>query len=92
MKTITIRDLRLRWPETEQALEVEREMIITRDGRPVAKLVRVVQEEKKRRRWDPEEHRRWQEKVSHGRVADWVDKALTRSRADCWPLIPPKDG
>jgi len=44
VKTITIRDLRLRWPETEQALKVEREMIITRDGRPIAKLVRVVQE------------------------------------------------
>ena len=91
MKTITIRDLRLRWPQTEQALEVEREMIVTRDGRPVAKLVRIVPEQKKRRRWDPEEHRRWQRKVNQGNVARWVDKTLTQSRGDRWPLNPAKN-
>ena len=42
MKTITIRDLRQRWPEAEAALEVEDEILITRDSKPVAKLVRVL--------------------------------------------------
>ena len=55
-KTITIRDLRRRWPETEKTLQVENELIITRDGRPVAKLVRVAEEKAKRKRWNPEEH------------------------------------
>ncbi len=36
MKTITIRDLRQRWPVAEAALEVEDEIIIARDSKPVA--------------------------------------------------------
>ena len=44
MKTITIRDLRQRWPEAEAALQVEDEILITRDSKPVAKLVPVEQE------------------------------------------------
>src|SRR6267378_3843738 len=35
MKTITIRDLRQRWPEAEAALQIEEEIIITRDSKPV---------------------------------------------------------
>jgi antitoxin (DNA-binding transcriptional repressor) of toxin-antitoxin stability system len=42
MKTITIRDLRQRWPEAEAALQVEDEIRITRDSKSVAKLVRVA--------------------------------------------------
>ena len=41
MKTITIRDLRRRWPAAEAALKVEEEILITRDSKPVAKLVPV---------------------------------------------------
>jgi antitoxin (DNA-binding transcriptional repressor) of toxin-antitoxin stability system len=55
MKTVTIRDLRQRWPETERALQVEGEIVITRDSKPVAKLVRYI-EPKKRKRFDPEAH------------------------------------
>ena len=39
MKPITIRDLLQRWPEAEAALQVEDEILITRDSKPVAKLV-----------------------------------------------------
>jgi antitoxin (DNA-binding transcriptional repressor) of toxin-antitoxin stability system len=42
MKTITIRDLRQRWSAAEAALQVEDEILITRDSMPVAKLVRVA--------------------------------------------------
>src|SRR6266542_2722348 len=66
MKTMTIRDLRQRWPEAEKALEVESEIIITRDSKPNAKLVRFVPEQDQRPRWDLEEHRQWQEKVFGG--------------------------
>ncbi len=89
MKTITIRDLRQRWPEAEKSLEVEDEIIITRDSKPVAKLVRIVPEQKKRPRWDPEEHRKWQEKVFGKKVFHWVDKALAESREDR-PLLAKK--
>lgn len=52
MKTITIRDLRQRWPETEAALQVEDEILITRDSKPVVKLVRFALPKTKRRRWN----------------------------------------
>jgi antitoxin (DNA-binding transcriptional repressor) of toxin-antitoxin stability system len=40
MKTISVRDLRQRWPQAEAALATERVLIVTRDGKPVAKLIR----------------------------------------------------
>jgi hypothetical protein len=35
---MTVHDLGLPWPETEKALATDKEIIITRDGVPVAKL------------------------------------------------------
>jgi antitoxin (DNA-binding transcriptional repressor) of toxin-antitoxin stability system len=81
MKTITIRDLRQRWPEAEAALQCEEEILITRDSKPVAKLVRVTAEGSKRSRWNSEEHARWQRKVSGGRLSR-TDAALEVARAD----------
>ena len=81
MKTITIRDLRQRWPETEAALKIENEILITRDSKPVAKLVRVSTATTRRPRWNPEEHARWQKRVSRGKVAH-SDAALAQGRAD----------
>jgi len=81
VKTITIRDLRQRWPEAEAALEVEEEILITRDSRPVAKLVRISSTAGQRPRWNPEEHARWQQKVSGGKLSS-SDAALAESRAE----------
>ena len=81
MKTITICDLRQRWPEAEAALKEEDEIIITRDSKPVAKLVRVSTAAESRRRWNVEEHARWQRKVSGGKVSR-SDAALAAERAD----------
>ncbi len=81
MKTITIRDLRQRWPAVEAALKVEGEIIITRDSKPVAKLVRVLTAASQRPRWDVEEHARWQKKVSGGKRSR-SEVALGKSRAD----------
>ena len=81
MKTLTIRDLRQRWPEAEAALQIENEILITRDSKPVAKLVRITEEKPKRKRWDPEEHARWQRKVSGGKLSR-SDTALAAGRAD----------
>lgn len=41
MKTITVRDVRQRWPEAERSLAEEGEIVITRDGKPVARLLPV---------------------------------------------------
>ena len=82
MKTITIRDLRQRWPEAEAALKVEDEILITRDSKPVAKLVRLIPAKTKRRRWDPEDHRKWIKKVYGNRVFPSIDGELAAARAD----------
>ena len=81
MKTITIRDLRQRWPEAEAALKVEDEILITRDSKPVAKLVRVSAAPGKRPRWDMKEHARWQKRVCNGKMSR-SDAALAQDRAD----------
>ena len=82
MRTITIRDLRQRWPEAEAALQVEDEIIVTRDSKPVAKLVRVTPAEAKRPRWTPEEHRKWIKKVFGKNVFPSSDEPLGAARAD----------
>ena len=81
MKTITIRDLRQRWPEAEAALQVEDEILITRDSKPVAKLVRIAAEARQRPRWNAQEHARWQRRISGGKVLQ-SKEALAESRAD----------
>jgi antitoxin (DNA-binding transcriptional repressor) of toxin-antitoxin stability system len=81
VKTITIRDLRQRWPEAEAALEVEDEILITRDSKPVAKLVPIAAEAPRRPRWNVDEHAHWQKKVSGGKMSR-SDAALAASRAD----------
>ena len=63
MKTITIRDLRQHWPDAEKALATEPEILITRDGKPVARLLPIVEEETPRKRFDPEELKRWREEL-----------------------------
>ncbi len=80
MKTVTVRDLRQRWPEAEKALQIEPEILITRDSKPVAKLVRYVEPDKPRKRFDPVAHGKWQRKISGGRVTRWVDEALLKER------------
>jgi antitoxin (DNA-binding transcriptional repressor) of toxin-antitoxin stability system len=80
MKTVTIRDLRQRWPETEKALQVESEIIITRDSKPVARLVRYVESALTRKRFDPVAHGAWQRKMSGGKVTRWVDEGLLKER------------
>ncbi len=79
---MTIRDLRQRWPEAEAALQVEDEIIITRDSKPVARLVRIVESGAKRTRWSPEEHRKWIRKVFGKKVFPSSDESLTAARTD----------
>ena len=83
MKTITIREVRQRWPAAERLLQSEGEVMITRDGRPIARLIRLAEDRANRRRFSPTEHRRWQRQVFGPRTTlRWVDKALASSRSD----------
>ena len=80
MKTMTIRDLRQRWPQAEAILEREGEILITRDAKPVARLVRIVEPRKVRKRFDPATHAAWQRRAGGGRTVRWVDEFLARDR------------
>jgi antitoxin (DNA-binding transcriptional repressor) of toxin-antitoxin stability system len=83
MKTITVRDLRQRWPQAEALLQTEHEVVITRDGQAVAKLVRIIPTKTRRPRFDPAEHATWQARVfGKGKLIPWVDQALAHARAD----------
>ena len=82
MKTISVRDLRQRWPEAEARLQIEKEIVITRDARPVAKLVRIDERSKPRKRFDPVTHARWQRRIAGGKVSRWVDRAVREARED----------
>jgi antitoxin (DNA-binding transcriptional repressor) of toxin-antitoxin stability system len=82
MKTITIRDLRQRWPEAEAALKIEDEILITRDSKPVAKLVRLAEPESRRKHWNLEAHRRWIKKVFGNKTFPGSDEQLAAARAD----------
>jgi antitoxin (DNA-binding transcriptional repressor) of toxin-antitoxin stability system len=80
VKTISIRDLRSRWSAIEKALGLEHELVITRDGHPVAKLVRVAPQQLKRKRWEAGLHKKWLDRVWRQRKVSLVAKYKTGSR------------
>jgi antitoxin (DNA-binding transcriptional repressor) of toxin-antitoxin stability system len=80
--TLTIRDLRQRWPQAEKALETEDEILITRDGKPVAKLTRVSEAPKRRPRFDPAKHIQEINKILRGKRLPSSEASLARDRAD----------
>jgi antitoxin (DNA-binding transcriptional repressor) of toxin-antitoxin stability system len=77
---MSVRDLRQRWPRAEEILRTEREIVITRDGKPVAKLIRVREPRSRRKRFDARRHAAWQATLGRGRTVHWVDEFLTRDR------------
>ena len=82
MKSITIRDLRQRWPEAEAALQAENEILITRDSLPVAKLVRISPSLIKRPRWNPQSHANRIKKILGNEAFPTLDPLLAADRAD----------
>lgn len=84
MRTMTVRDIRLKWPEAERQLKAQGEIIVTRDSKPVARLLPFVPaRERKRKRFDPKAHMRWLAKFWAGKAAQpSVDELLARDRAD----------
>jgi len=68
---MTVRDIRQRWPEAERSLATEGEIVITRDGKPVARLLPMEEVAgPERKRFDPEEHRRWMKEMWGDEIFD----------------------
>jgi antitoxin (DNA-binding transcriptional repressor) of toxin-antitoxin stability system len=82
MKTISVRDLRQKWPEAERALKIESEIVITRDGKPVARLTPYENRSKKRGRFDPAKHGDWQRRQMAGEAVRWVNEFLISERSE----------
>jgi antitoxin (DNA-binding transcriptional repressor) of toxin-antitoxin stability system len=72
-----VRDIRQRWPEAERSLAIEGEITITRDGKPVARLLPVEPVEDNRPRFDPVANRKRREKLwGKGAVIDSLSGLL----------------
>ena len=82
MKTMTVRDIRLNWPEAEKALARVGEIVVTRDSKPVARILPYeARPGARRKRFDPAEHLRWMERFWRNRdPGPSSDELLRRDR------------
>jgi hypothetical protein len=66
MKTMSVLEIDQHWPEAEKVLESAGEILVTRDGETIGRLLPANAEVKKevpRKRFDPEEHLRWMKEM-----------------------------
>ena len=84
MTRMTVRDVRLHWPKAEKALAEGEEIVVTRDSKPVARILPFVgRPEAKRKRFDPEAHMRKLRAFWKGKsIGPSTDEWLARDRAD----------
>ena len=82
MKTMTVRDVRQKWPEAERSLVSEGEIVITRDGKPVARLL-PVEEEPPRKPFDADEHRRWMKEMCGDKNFDTLTPLMEEREERC---------
>lgn len=81
---MTIRDVRLHWPLAEKALARGGEIIVTRDGQPVARLLPCPARPRRARpRFKAQEHLTWLTRLWKGQHAGpSTDDLLAKDRAD----------
>ena len=80
-RPLTVRDLRLHWPEAEQRLKRERELVVTRDGQPVARLIAYEPEQSVRPRWSADRHVAWLKRTwKVGAKSPSTDELLAEER------------
>jgi antitoxin (DNA-binding transcriptional repressor) of toxin-antitoxin stability system len=81
---MSVRDIRLRWPEAEKKLATAGEIVVTRDSVPIARIVPYESRPARRRaRFDAAAHARWLRvfwKGSRSRVS--TDDMLKRDRSE----------
>jgi len=84
MTRMTVRDVRLHWPQAEKALAQGEEIVVTRDAKPVARLLPFIAATTRARpRFDPELHLRRLQRFWKGRPAQAsTDEWLAKDRAD----------
>lgn len=84
MVRMSIRDIRLKWPEAERKLASAGEIIVTRDSVPVARLLPFTPRAASRRAcFDPAAHRRWLRTFWKGqRFRVSTDELLQRDRSE----------
>jgi antitoxin (DNA-binding transcriptional repressor) of toxin-antitoxin stability system len=84
MKTMSVRDIRQNWPEAERALREEGEIIVTRDSKPVARIVPIAGTVvATRSRLDPDALRRWRARFWKGQPKQpSTDRTLEMDRED----------
>lgn len=84
MVRMSVRDIRLRWPEAEKKLASAGEIIVTRDAVPVARIVPVRPRAAPRRtRFDPAAQERWLRAFWKGqRVSVSTGDLLHRDRSE----------
>jgi antitoxin (DNA-binding transcriptional repressor) of toxin-antitoxin stability system len=84
MMRMSVRDVRLKWPDAERKLAATGEIVITRDSKPVARLLPYGPERRRNRvRFDPTTHLRWLRKFWKGRPIGISTAALLeRDRSD----------
>jgi len=82
-RPLTVRDLRLHWPEAERRLRREREIIVTRDGHPVARLLAFEPEVAVRPRWSAKRHLAWLNRTWRSKPAGpSTDELLAKDRGE----------
>ncbi len=84
MKTISIRDLRQKWPAVERGLKASGGMLVTRGSTPVARLLPLEDaSEEGRPRFDPKMHEKWMIRTwGKNATQRWIDAALAEDRDD----------
>ncbi len=86
MRRMTVRDVRLHWTEAEKALAQEGEIIVTRDGQPVARITPYrPPSQKTRRRFEPRANAVWLARFWRGKgkkTGPSTDQLLALDRAD----------
>ena len=84
MNRISVRDIRLKWPQVERQLAHATELVVTRDAVPVARLLPYRPAAAARRaRFDAASHRRWLRRFWQGQTARVsTDALLQHDRAE----------
>jgi antitoxin (DNA-binding transcriptional repressor) of toxin-antitoxin stability system len=84
MVRMSVRDIRLKWPEAERRLAKAGEIIVTRDSVPVARIVPFrPATAARRRRFDPAAQTRWLRAFWKGRRSGpRSDELLQRDRSE----------
>jgi antitoxin (DNA-binding transcriptional repressor) of toxin-antitoxin stability system len=82
MARMTVREIRQSWPEAERRLALDGEVIVTRDSRPVARILPYREVGRGRRsRFRADHHLRWLRRFWKGRTAGpSTDELLRRDR------------